>query len=134
MSDLLNSLYNNKKTTYYYIHTEKGTYSATIEANPLTNSFCLYLGGTIKGCVIIFLEDYKNIDIAILDSIKYNSSCNITNTLEEGDGTKHMIFTALNILFDNNGLYLSKLYPHLSIIYSTNVISFFNIIMKNTKC
>ena len=98
MSDLLNSLYNNKKTTYYYIHTEKGIYSATIEANPLTNSFCLYLGGTIKGCVIIFLEDYKNIDIAILDSIKYNSSCNITNTLEEGDGTKHMIFTALNIL------------------------------------
>ena len=114
MSDLLNKLYKNEKITNYKIYTDKCIYTTTIEENSLTNSFYLYLGGpfsdslgTNKGCVIIYINDYKESDIAILDSIKYDSKCNITEDLEEGvgsqadkaaEGTKHMIFTALNIL------------------------------------
>lgn len=98
MLDLLNKLYKNEKITNYKIYTDKCIYTTTIEANSLTNSFYLYLGGTNKGCVIIYINDYKESDTAILDTIKYDSKCNITEDLEEGTGTKHMIFTALNIL------------------------------------
>ena len=98
MSSILDKLYETRNITNYKIHTDKCTFISTITENSMSNSFYLHLGGTSKGCVIIYIDDYKMTDTAILETIKYDSKCNITEDLEEGTGTKHMIFTALNIL------------------------------------
>ena len=99
MTSILDKLYETRNITNYKIHTDRSTFISTITANSMTNSFYLHLGGLeTKGCVILYINDYKSSDTAILDTIKYDSKCNITQDLEEGSGTKHMIFTALNIL------------------------------------
>jgi hypothetical protein len=87
-----------EKSTTYHIITKESTYIATIEIQKPTNSLTLYLGGIKRQCVIINVSNYTDTNTAYLASIKYDSSCNITDTLEEGKGTKHMIFTALNII------------------------------------
>lgn len=99
LTSILDKLYETNNITTYKIHTDKCTFISTITANSMTNSFYLHLGGLeTKGCVILYINDYKSSDTAILDTIKYDLKCNIAQDLEEGIGTKHMIFTALNIL------------------------------------
>lgn len=95
--NLLETLDEYLNETNHIIYTPECDYSAYIEANRFSNSFTLLLGGVKKGCVKIYVEDINN-ENALIDSISYDSDCNIQKNLTQGTGTKHLVHTALNII------------------------------------
>lgn len=79
------------------IITKKGTYSLFLSDKH--NNVDLFFGGIKKGCLNISI-DLKT-DTAILDSLIYDSTCNLESDLEEGSGTKHMITTIFSYIKQN---------------------------------
>lgn len=82
--------------------TKKGSYSLFIKNNTMTNSIDLFFGGIKKGCISIYIDNIRD-NTVILDSLKYDSKCNLEQDLESGSGTKHMLNTAFS--------YIKKKYP-----------------------
>jgi hypothetical protein len=87
--------------------TDKGTYILYLIENKNLDMLELFFGGTQGGCLIIFIENTKS-DIALLDSLKYDSKCNLENDLKESSGTKHLINTAFS--------YVKKHYPNIKYV------------------
>lgn len=84
--------------------TSEGSYSLFIKEKKDINSLELFIGGMKGGCLIIFIEDILS-DTMLLDSLKYDSKCNLKEDLKEGSGTKHMMNTAFS--------YVKKHYPNI---------------------
>jgi hypothetical protein len=79
------------------IITETGTYSLFL--SEIQNSVDLFFGGIKKGCLNISIN--LNSDTAIIDSLIYDSKCNLQSDLEEGSGTKNMISTVFSYIKQN---------------------------------
>lgn len=47
-------------------------------------------------CIDISLTN--GLDFAVLNKLEYNKTCNISETLNPGDGTRNMLYTALNVV------------------------------------
>jgi hypothetical protein len=75
------------------------------------DSYTVLLGGLQKGCVEITFTNPNNIrpdirerlnidyGVATIQHINTGKQCNIDGTLPEGTGTKHMVMTAMYIVY-----------------------------------
>jgi hypothetical protein len=77
-------------------------------------SYYIDVGGMMKGCVRIVVEvpsstentdeRFRNIEMqkscAFISWIGYNNKCSILGNLESGDGTRHMVRTAMTVVLN----------------------------------
>ena len=81
-------------TLYFDLSYENNKFYAILDKS--NNNWDLFVGGKIKGCIII--ECRKN--ICTIEKVNYDQRCNIDGNMRNGSGTISMINAAIKFIFD----------------------------------